>query len=238
MQYKAIINSSPYIMHFNKNHNPANGQFAPGDGDGDGIVNDHKYAYTKDGSKKTNKYINSILETSTAKENAMISDKEANKKLNKTLNKFIKSSRKDEEEAFKNNDLLNAKTIAAGRTFMRTLIDEDFKQQLIDGAAPHLDIDPNKTYNFQIKRDDAGGGVVITAPNGKSIGVSDSILDYEPGKEFVEQHNRNVQEQAFRDSTDTAIRNHQDMVNQAIINEGQRFMEEMNRNQMLQQMFF
>lgn len=110
MQYKAVINSSPYIMHFNKNHNPANGQFAPGDGDGDGIVNDHKYAY--------------------------------------------------------------------------------------------------------------------------------SILDYDPGKEFVEQHNRNVQEQAFRDFTDTAARNHQDMVNQAIINEGQRFMEEMNRNQMLQQRFF
>lgn len=34
--YKAIINSSDYIVHFNKNHDPTNGQFAPGDGDGDG----------------------------------------------------------------------------------------------------------------------------------------------------------------------------------------------------------
>lgn len=226
MQYRAIINSSPYIMHFNKNHDPANGQFAPGDGDGDGKVNDHKYAYTKDGSKKTNKYINSILETSTAKEYAMISDNEANRKLIKTLNKFVESSRKDEKEAFENNDLQYAKTIAAGRTFMRSLIDESFKQQLIDGAAPYLDIDTNKTYNFQIKRDDAGGGVVIIAPNGKSIGVSDSVLDYKPGKELVDQHKRHVQEQMVRDATETAIRNHQDMVNQATINEIHRQMQQ------------
>lgn len=30
-----------YLIHYNKNHNPKNGQFAPGDGNGDGIVNDH-----------------------------------------------------------------------------------------------------------------------------------------------------------------------------------------------------
>lgn len=36
MQYRAIINSSPYIMHFNKNHDKSNGQFTFGDGDGDG----------------------------------------------------------------------------------------------------------------------------------------------------------------------------------------------------------
>ena len=30
-----------YLIHFNKNHDPKNGQFAEGDGDSDGIVNDH-----------------------------------------------------------------------------------------------------------------------------------------------------------------------------------------------------
>lgn len=30
-----------YLIHYNKNHSKANGQFTSGDGDGDGIVNDH-----------------------------------------------------------------------------------------------------------------------------------------------------------------------------------------------------
>lgn len=33
---------SNYLVHFNKNHSPKNGQFTNGDGDGDGILNDHK----------------------------------------------------------------------------------------------------------------------------------------------------------------------------------------------------
>ena len=31
-----------YLIHYNKNHSKANGQFISGDGDGDGISNDHK----------------------------------------------------------------------------------------------------------------------------------------------------------------------------------------------------
>ena len=30
-----------YLIHYNKNHSKANGQFVSGDGDGDGVVNDH-----------------------------------------------------------------------------------------------------------------------------------------------------------------------------------------------------
>ncbi len=32
---------SNYIIHYNQNHSKSNGQFISGDGDGDGIVNDH-----------------------------------------------------------------------------------------------------------------------------------------------------------------------------------------------------
>lgn len=32
-----------YLIHFNKNHSKANGQFISGDGDGDGIVDDHAH---------------------------------------------------------------------------------------------------------------------------------------------------------------------------------------------------
>lgn len=31
-----------YLIHFNKNHSAKNGQFVSGDGDGDGIIDDHK----------------------------------------------------------------------------------------------------------------------------------------------------------------------------------------------------
>ena len=41
MGYKAVNRSSQYLVHFNKNHSKANGQFTSGDGDGDGIVDDH-----------------------------------------------------------------------------------------------------------------------------------------------------------------------------------------------------
>jgi hypothetical protein len=30
-----------YLVHYNKNHSSKTGQFAPGDGDGDGVSNDH-----------------------------------------------------------------------------------------------------------------------------------------------------------------------------------------------------
>ena len=39
--YYAVKRDSNYLMHFNKNHSKANGQFTSGDGDGDGIANDH-----------------------------------------------------------------------------------------------------------------------------------------------------------------------------------------------------
>jgi hypothetical protein len=41
-----------YLVHFNKNHSPKNGQFTSGDGDGDGISNDHAHRSKKDGGRK------------------------------------------------------------------------------------------------------------------------------------------------------------------------------------------
>ena len=48
--YKAVINDN-YLCHYNKNHSKANGQFVSGDGDGDGIANDHAQR-NKSNSKK------------------------------------------------------------------------------------------------------------------------------------------------------------------------------------------
>lgn len=41
-----------YLIHYNKNHSAKNGQFTSGDGDGDGIANDHAHRSKKDGGRK------------------------------------------------------------------------------------------------------------------------------------------------------------------------------------------
>lgn len=35
------MNYPDYLVHYNRNHDSKTGQFAPGDGDGDGVANDH-----------------------------------------------------------------------------------------------------------------------------------------------------------------------------------------------------
>lgn len=46
-----------YLIHYNKNHSKANGQFVSGDGDGDGIVNDqHQKKESKVYSAKIKNY--------------------------------------------------------------------------------------------------------------------------------------------------------------------------------------
>ena len=51
-----------YLIHYNKNHNPKNGQFTSGDGDGDGIVDDHhNYRIRSNSRKGGNDYIVSSL---------------------------------------------------------------------------------------------------------------------------------------------------------------------------------
>ena len=47
MAYK-IVYRDDYLMHFNKNHDPKNGQFTFGDGDDDGIRDDHAHRGKKD----------------------------------------------------------------------------------------------------------------------------------------------------------------------------------------------
>lgn len=42
-----------YLIHYNKNHSAKNGQFTSGDGDGDGISNDHAHRSKKDGGRKS-----------------------------------------------------------------------------------------------------------------------------------------------------------------------------------------
>lgn len=51
MSYRYTFNGDHnYLIHFNKNHSKANGQFISGDGDDDGIIDDHhNYSRNKKG---------------------------------------------------------------------------------------------------------------------------------------------------------------------------------------------
>ena len=51
MSYKYTFNNdNNYLAHFNKNHSKANGQFISGDGDDDGVIDDHhNYSRNKRG---------------------------------------------------------------------------------------------------------------------------------------------------------------------------------------------
>lgn len=52
MAYKIVYNDN-YLMHFNGNHSSKNGQFVSGDGDKDGVVDDHhNYARNKNKGMK------------------------------------------------------------------------------------------------------------------------------------------------------------------------------------------
>ena len=164
-----------YLVHFNKNHSKKNGQFVSGDGDGDGIANDHAnqrktYGYTKNGSKETEKLANKLATTSNMYGTP-------NYKL---LNKFIESSRRDEDQAYANKDYELAKSIAAGRIYMRSLVDRNFRQRLFDSLSNNTDIvKPGEKFVASFSRDDKYGGITLTNNNnGKSTGISDSKYDY------------------------------------------------------------
>ena len=74
---------SDCLVHFNQNHSPKNGQFTFGDGDGDGIINDHlNQMRTKRMERKDTRW---------AKRNYGKIYKKAYKPIRKEMDKYVKS---------------------------------------------------------------------------------------------------------------------------------------------------
>lgn len=85
-----------YLIHFNKNHSNKNGQFTSGDGDGDGIRDDHhNYAKNKWAIKRGYQNKDGSL-TSSGKYNvnAYKDYKKKVKAADQEANKLLKSSKK------------------------------------------------------------------------------------------------------------------------------------------------
>ena len=67
MSYKIVRNDN-YLMHFNKNHSKANGQFISGDGDDDGIIDDHhNYSRNKRGATSGSNIKSTTAKSTSAK---------------------------------------------------------------------------------------------------------------------------------------------------------------------------
>lgn len=231
MHYRAIITPSSYIMHFNKNHDPSSGRFTFGDGDGDGVINDlaRKSGMSEKDIKEVKEFRKTLGSKATQNQYDRAARSETDREFKKELAKFEKMSKQDEKTAYEMGDIDAAKLIASGRMYLNASSKEEYQYDLLNKAIAKIIkengnlVTKGKDFTYKIDRDEKYGGLLVSIDD-YQVHLSDS--------NFQREYDR-----MFREAVDTAVRNHQDMVNQEFINNGQRFMDEMNRQQ-IQQMLF
>lgn len=128
-----------------------------------------KYSETRNGSFKTDRAAENIGVID--KKYASASDEKWRKKVNKEFKKYEKLSYKDEEKAYKDGDLKQAASIAAGRTYMRTIVDNNYRLSAITAANK---IAEGKTFVKTITRNDELGGIDAVYENGQRFNFTDS----------------------------------------------------------------
>lgn len=108
-QHSIIVDCGDYLAHFNKNHSKANGQFTSGDGDSDGITDDHH-------NYKKNKIV-SRYSGENARKNLI---KDGTYKVHKNLNKITtKPGKHEAEEAQRYSKILEVSRKEAMKRFER-----------------------------------------------------------------------------------------------------------------------
>lgn len=103
VKHSVMVNCGNYLVHYNKNHSKANGQFTSGDGDGDGVVNDRKYQKL---DRMSNKQLHDTFKKEIHKQrkarlgwsNQWLSNEPIGKKTQQLVN-----SRNKMEKAYKNS---------------------------------------------------------------------------------------------------------------------------------------
>lgn len=95
----------------------------------------------------------------------------------KNFNKFEEMSKKEESDARKRGDEKAAKKLAAGRIFMKSLVDQEFLRWSVNQASNMASAKTGKNYidqvmNFKVDRNDDIGGIVVTI-DGVSIEIAD-----------------------------------------------------------------
>lgn len=156
------------LRHFNWNHDPSNGQFTYGDGDRDGIVNDHlnqrqvrklqKQAIRME--KKDERW---------AKRNYDRLYRKAYRPSKKEMSRFVK---KDLNRAY-------SKQLSEGKVTRSYM--NDYNQKLADLMNQNVDLLPTapsgRVVNFVAKRGDLGVYMALADPGYDMSNVSKGIYD-------------------------------------------------------------
>lgn len=152
VQHSIVVNCGNYLVHYNKNHSKTNGQFTSGDGDGDGIVDDHHNQskfLNKDGN--LTKYARGVsgLNSIDMKSRKNVNYKKAQKLISKDVRKveFWSGSRSLESEAA---EYFAEKKLE--KDIERADKDKDFMDALRKGVAKYFDIekdDWSKAYDYE-----------------------------------------------------------------------------------------
>ena len=124
-----------------------------------------RYSFQRDGSDRTVKKLNAFFDAD--KKYKANRTKSQDRKVNKLYQEYDKSAGKDVKKALKIGDIKAANSITAGRTYLKTLIDDVYRHSILNDVKALDKIDVGKEVAVEFLRDDSIGGVKVTI-DGKS----------------------------------------------------------------------
>lgn len=224
MAYK-IVYRDDYLMHFNKNHDPKNGRFTFGDGDNDGVVDDHAHRGERSKFNSLNP-VQAIKNIERAKKLNSIEYK----KHNDTL---IKKGTKTQTLAFDEHRLDNADMFYAtyhprdNKSFrfslsgklMRTLYDEDGNEIGTGMMARNINLPTTVMKDMKVASEDSSAKVfsdmfkkdkdfrdfvlnddrLIKYFNAAGVGFTEKSKDYQESKAVLEKMKKNPKNTSDKD---------------------------------------
>ena len=119
-----------------------------------------RYSFQRDGSDRTVKKLNAFFDAD--KKYGANRTKSQDKKVNKLYQEYDKSAGKDIKKALKIGDTKAANSIAAGRTYLKTLVDDIYRHTILNDVKVFDKIDVGKEVAVDFLRDDSIGGVKVT----------------------------------------------------------------------------
>ena len=130
-----------------------------------GVRRKRETSFSEDGSDKTLKKINKILDTD--KKYGQTRTRRQEKKMRKLYEQYDKSVSKDIKKALKENNTKAVNNMVAGRTFMRTLMNRNYLERMISDTAVQANLKAGENFTYNFTRDNEMGGVKVTV-NGVS----------------------------------------------------------------------
>jgi hypothetical protein len=116
--------------------------------------------FERDGSKKTVKKLNDFLNADARYGNKRTAAQD--RKVAKLYRKYDKSAAKDIKTAVKQNDTKAANSIAAGRTYLKMMMDSNYLNTVISDTSIKANVEIGKNFTYNVTRDDSSGGVKVT----------------------------------------------------------------------------